>query len=129
MCQLIKVQVANIEDGDADDEFVNLPAKWTICGTCHGNGAHSLHLGAITSEDRRLNWDEDSFNDYMSGAYDRKCDDCDGTGKVLQIDRRAMMTEAQKAALKKYDDDAEIDRQLAAEEAAERRYFYGPDAY
>ena len=76
-------------DGDTDAEIV-LPSKWEICGTCSGNGKHSLRFGAITQEDRYADWDEDSFADYCEGHYDHRCGDCEGEGKVRVADRSQM---------------------------------------
>ena len=55
--------------------------KWHICPTCEGNGKHSLDLGAITSSDRE-EWDDEEFQQYIDGAYDRRCDTCGGSGKI-----------------------------------------------
>jgi hypothetical protein len=85
------------EDGE-HQETDRLPAVWIICDTCSGNGAHSHHLGAITHEDRCNDWDEESWEEYMDGGYDRRCEDCKGTGKVLVVDETA----CPKDLLKKY---------------------------
>jgi hypothetical protein len=74
------------EDGEHQETY-RLPAVWIICDTCSGNGAHSRHLGAITHEDRCTDWDEESWEEYMTGGYDRRCEDCKGTGKVLVVDK------------------------------------------
>ena len=74
---------------DEGSQEVNFPAKWIICGTCRGNGKHSLRFGAITREDREENWDDESWDDYMAGNYDERCDDCSGSGKRLVIDEEA----------------------------------------
>lgn len=52
--------------------------KWAICPECEGDGSHAKHLGVINRED----WDEEEFEDYMAGYYDRPCACCNGTGKV-----------------------------------------------
>lgn len=125
----IPVAVAEIEHGDDEDRTIQLPADWVICSTCRGNGGHSLRFGAITQSDRDEYWDEDSFSDYMAGRYDEPCGSCEGTGKVLIVDRDACRTDEQKAALAKMDRDREIDEEIEAEHRAEMRYCYGPDAY
>lgn len=123
----IPVLVEEIENGDDEDRTVLLPAEWAICSQCRGSGGHSLRFGAITQEDRLLNWDEEAFADYMRGAYDETCEVCDGSGKVLIVDRDACRTDEQKAALAQMDRDAEIDAEMAAEQRAEMRYCYGLD--
>jgi len=125
----IPVLVEEIEHGDDEDRTVHLPAEYVICSQCRGTGGHSLRFGAITQSDRDEHWDEDSFESYMRGDYDEKCEPCDGTGKVLIVDRDACRTDEQKAALAKMDRDREIDAEIEAEHRAEMRYCYGPDAY
>lgn len=115
----LNIQTADVEMGDDEDAFVAVPAHWVICSTCRGNGKHSLRFGAITQSDIDRDWDPDSFHDYMSGAYDEACDPCNGTGKVLVINRDAPMTAAQRAAVAKQDRDDEIDREIEAEHRAE----------
>jgi hypothetical protein len=60
--------------------------RWIICSTCEGEGKHSRHLGAFTgSEWAEL--DEETQDRYMHGAYDRACERCDGSGKILADQR------------------------------------------
>lgn len=100
-----------------DDGEIELPTRWAICKTCDGEGKHSRRFGAITAEDRYLNWDADSFQDYMDGHYDARCDDCEGEGKVKVADR-SRMTRAQ---IKAYDEQLADDAEVEAIYAAERR--------
>lgn len=115
----IRIQVADIEMGDDDDDFVDVPAKWVICGVCHGDGAHSGHLGAITADEWHDNWSPDEQDDYMAGVYDKTCDNCEGEGKVKVIDHDARLTDRQRAAIQKQREwdaiDAEIDAMHRAE--------------
>jgi DnaJ-class molecular chaperone len=64
-----------------------MPGEWCICDTCDGHGSHSQHLGAYTSSefDEAFGTPEEQ-EDYMSGAYDRPCHSCNGTGKVWDVD-------------------------------------------
>jgi RecJ-like exonuclease len=99
----------------ATDTQIALPTKWEICCTCEGHGKHSRRFGAITSEDRYGEWDEESFADYMAGHYDARCEDCEGEGKVRVADW-SRMTPAQTQAYKEQlADDAEVDAIYAAE--------------
>ena len=123
---MAKPIISYYDDDDENDQPVALPTKWAICTTCSGNGGHSRRFGTITSDEfYGPDWDEDSREAYMRGDYDAQCEDCDGTGKVKVADR-SRMTKEQQAKL-----DAEIryEQEYQAEVAAERRYFYGPDAY
>lgn len=62
-----------------------LPGKFAICSHCQGTGGSSAYLGAITESDR-AEWDDEEWESYMSGGYDRCCDQCSGTGKVAVVD-------------------------------------------
>ena len=57
-------------------------SPWIICPRCEGEGKNSRHLGSINREE----WDEDEFEDYMAGAYDRPCSCCKGSGKIRADD-------------------------------------------
>jgi len=72
----------NFVDEDGVETEATIPAKWIICGTCNGDGAHSRHLGAITASERERDWSADEWEDYIAGGYDRECEDCNGTGKI-----------------------------------------------
>lgn len=73
-----------------DEEVIKFPTKWEICDDCQGNG--TTYLGwasrdqpAFTREDFDREG-PDFFEDYMSGAYDKECPACKGSGKVKVID-------------------------------------------
>ncbi len=105
---------------EGDETEVSLPASWCICSTCSGNGSSSLYLGAITQSDREAggDWDDpDEFADYMDGKYDRPCDRCSGTGKVLEVDE----DRADPALLEKYMDQLREEADYEAICEAERR--------
>ena len=113
----ISVEVWDEAVGDYVD--AKLPAKWAICGTCRGNGQHSLAIGAITQEDRE-DWSDDEFANYLNGVYDRSCDPCGGTGKVQIVDEEAVARDPRLQALAKSHHEAgEIDREIDAMHAAE----------
>ena len=78
---------------DGSEEEVQLPAKWEICTTCEGEGKSSAYLGVIQPED----WDPEELEDYMRGVYDRRCEDCKGEGKTLEVDLDRMPTELRTA--------------------------------
>ena len=65
-------------------EDKEIPAHWDICESCDGEGGTSSHLGAFTSEEfyEAFETEEDQQR-YFNGGYDNKCDECNGTGKVL----------------------------------------------
>lgn len=81
------------EDDDEDDpanwKTIRIPARYIVCPTCEGGGTNrSAHLGAFTSEDMD-DLDEDFISAYFSGAFDRKCEECDGLRVVLVADKDA----------------------------------------
>lgn len=80
-------------DEDDNEVVYDLPMHWEICGTCDGEGKHSLHLGAITMDEWDRDWSYEEQEDYMSGRYDRCCEDCRGTGKVQVVDWESLKRE------------------------------------
>lgn len=100
-----------------DDTVVELPWKWDICCACGGHGASSAYLGAYTQSEMDEAGPE-FHDDYMRGVYDRACDACDGDGKVKVIDE----ARAKPDDLAAYYDERRVDRELAAEERAERAF-------
>lgn len=67
---------------------IRLPAKWTICDDCEGEGHHAKHLGDMTQRDIDEGFHE-VYEDYMAGFYDRQCESCEGAGKVVVVDVEA----------------------------------------
>jgi DnaJ-class molecular chaperone len=102
-----------------DDNEIELPTKWAICGTCDGEGRHSQHLGAHTASefDEAFGTPEEK-EDYFNGFYDKSCEDCDGTGKVKIVDD-ARLTDEQRAKLHA---EVEDDHEYEAMVEAERRF-------
>jgi hypothetical protein len=106
---------------DDEGNETPLPFKWCICSDCNGHGKSSAYLGAITQSDREPggSWeDPDDFACYMSGGYDKRCDTCDGTGKVQVVDDEKLTKEQRKQLREQ----RQADREYAAEVAAERRF-------
>ena len=105
-------------DPDTGDTFT-VPAKWEICDECEGHGKHSRHLGAFTGSEFAEEFpDEESRRDYFSGAFDKRCGACKGTGKVLVVDRDGCDAD-DLAAIDKADDE---ERGYLAMQASERRF-------
>jgi hypothetical protein len=108
------MKITLYDDEGCETEYV-IPAVWEICSTCNGDGAHSRHLGAITSDDLDRDWSPDEFEDYLAGAYDRTCETCKGTGKFK------VPAEPDKEPAKSWIEQEEID---AAERRADMRTLY-----
>lgn len=66
-----------------------MKAPWMICPHCEGDGHHSMHLGVIDRDE----WDEEDFDRYLEGVYDRECEVCHGSGKVRadEFDERPLI--------------------------------------
>ena len=94
---------------------VKIPAHWEICSACHAEGMSSAYLGVFTREEFDKEFDYEEQERYFAGEYDRPCDKCEGSGKVLEIDYDRLMPE-QKVVV-----DEENDYQLAVR--SERRMY------
>lgn len=109
-------------DERGDEIEVALPANWHICHHCRGSGKSSAYLGAFTQEDMDEAGPE-FMDDYMSGVYDRPCDHCKGSGKLLLVNEKACTTTELKAALRNMrDQQAALDEERAIIRAEMRCY-------
>lgn len=79
-----------------DEGEKKLPTKWEICPECRGAGKSSAYLGSYTQSEMD-EWGPEFFEEYMSGDYDRKCEVCNGTGKIQVVDEELLSEEDQKA--------------------------------
>ncbi len=86
---------------------VEVPAVWCICGVCHGEGKSSAYLGAFSRQEFEEEFDYEEQEAYFNGEYDRTCDHCNGSGKVLEIDYEACNPEQKEVVETYYDDLAE----------------------
>lgn len=115
----MRITTIYVETPEGDEER-DLPTRWEICGCCNGNGTSSRYLGAITQSDREPggDWeDPDEFEAYMAGEYDRRCDECEGSGKVRVVDVEHLSAED----LAAYEAACDEERDYQACLAAERR--------
>lgn len=73
---------------DDNEELVDLPAKYEVCGTCGGRGKHVNRAidgnGITASEMEELG--PDFREEYFSGVYDVCCEECQGRNVVLAVD-------------------------------------------
>lgn len=67
---------------DDDGNEVELPTRYEVCPTCDGEGKSSAYLGVIERDD----WSPEELEDYLRGAYDRRCDECQGERVVAVVD-------------------------------------------
>lgn len=101
---------------DDNGDIITIPARWEICGSCRGEGESSRYLGAFTADDMH-DLGDDFREDYVTGRYDRTCDECGGSGKVREIDLNRATPEQVSA----YGRDMDALAELRAMEASERR--------
>lgn len=103
----------NIGYYDDEDTFHDLPHKWIICDHCNGEGRSSAYLGAFTNED--MGEDQEFFEDYMAGHYDRTCEYCKGSGKIKVIDKDKCNASDLKEYYKQKDEEYQIEAEHYAE--------------
>jgi len=75
-----------MEDDDGLEEEIVLPARFEVCPTCSGKGAHvnpSIDAHGISREE--FDEDPDFRDDYLSGAYDVACYGCGGKRVVPEV--------------------------------------------
>jgi hypothetical protein len=58
--------------------------SWVICCVCRGDGTHVNPAIDANGLDRESMADLDFMDNYMSGVYDRPCQNCGGSGKVQE---------------------------------------------
>lgn len=98
---------------DLDDEHIEIPSHYEVCGRCNGTGTHTnpnIDGNGLTQED--FDQDPDFHEDYMSGVYDIQCLDCKGE-RVELVPNEEQTPEIQEIL--------EREREYRAEEAFERR--------
>ena len=87
---LIERLTEAMRDGEVPSEPIRF--AWVICPTCDGDGGHSRGLGVIDPD--RLA-DDYFMTAYLRGDFDSRCERCQGSGKVREIDEVAFSAEAQ----------------------------------
>lgn len=110
---------------DGDDEIdTSLPAVWAICQGCRGHGQvdHPAFSNGITGEEwNGPDWDDDSRDDYMRGAYDVPCEECKGLGRVQVVDEASILSQEEQADYDRLRSNQAELAECRAIEAAERR--------
>lgn len=90
---------------------VKVPAHWEICSACRGEGMSSAYLGAYTREEFDQEFDYEEQERYFAGEYDRPCEVCEGSGKILEIDYDNLSPEQKEAV----DDEADYQAAVRSE--------------
>ena len=107
-----------VYDGD-DDVEIELPSKWAVCPVCNGNGSHvnpAIDCDGISGA--QFADDPDFADSYFRGDYDVTCNRCQGK-RVVAVPDFDALTARERQLL---DEQERIDRELAAETAAELRW-------
>jgi hypothetical protein len=101
------------------EETVELPAKYDVCDRCQGKGSHvnpSIDGHGISMDEWwGPDWDDESREDYMNGAYDVGCYECNGKRVVLEVDENACdkaLLEAYYKDMRRKSDDDYADRRM-----------------
>lgn len=110
-----------LEDDDGNEVEHELPAEYTVCPCCRGNGSivnPNVDGNGLTQEDFDQN--PGFFEDYMGGVYDVSCPECRGERVVQVIDERACADSGKMDVLDAYLKDRQLIAQLDEESAMER---------
>lgn len=88
------------------------PAIWEICERCRGVGSHANPVfDGFSSSDFSYDnpfMDPDFCDDYRSGVYDVVCYDCNGAGKILEVDFSKCSPEQEQTYLNDHHDVMEM---------------------
>jgi hypothetical protein len=109
-----------VENDDGEVITHQLPSCWEICDRCRGSGTHDHPAFSNGFSQEDFDEDPDFRDEYMAGRYDVRCEECDGTGKVLAPDESAMTDEQKKLFDLYYEQRAEIARDRRADERTMR---------
>lgn len=97
---------------DANGDEVRVPARYEVCGRCHGKGTHvnpSIDGHGISAGDEC--WDDEQFTEmYFGGGYDVACSECGGQRVVLEPDEQDAQAEVLDAYYEHRDEIDAIDR-------------------
>jgi hypothetical protein len=80
--------MTQVLDVYGDGEF-EIPGKFEVCPRCEGKGSHvnpNIDGNGITS-DEMAELGPQFLEDYLSGVYDVRCQECDGKRVVLVPDK------------------------------------------
>ena len=107
---------------EGDEVEVALPVKFEVCQTCEGRGQHvnpAIDGNGLSAED--FDEDPDFMEDYFSGRYDVRCEECRGERVVLEIDEPECKRQGLQAEFEAYYEQGREESVYQAECAAERR--------
>jgi len=108
--------------GGISFENIVLPAHRVVCPRCDGEGKHvnpAIDGNGLSAEDLA----DDGFReDYFSGVFDVRCEECNGERVVMEIDEEACKRRISTwKGLIRYWNGVELEAQAKAEWRAEMR--------
>ena len=106
-------------EGEETLEIVQFQTHKEVCGRCRGEGCHdhpAFSNGFTSSEwDEACRDDEDWAENYKSGMYDVRCEECGGLRVVDVIDEDKLSAPVQAALHDRYHEEACYRRECEAE--------------
>ena len=102
-----------VVDGDNGEREVSF--RYEVCDVCQGRGQYTnpnIDRNGLSREDFDQ-WDDEEISDYFTGAYDVRCEYCEGRAVVPVTDDKDVL-----ADIAEYEADM---AEMYAIEAAERR--------
>ena len=102
-----------VVDGDNGEREVSF--RYEVCDVCQGRGQYTnpnIDRNGLSREDFDQ-WDDEEISDYFTGAYDVRCEYCEGRAVVPVTDDKTILAE-----IAEYEADM---AEMYAIEAAERR--------
>jgi len=112
-----------LENGE--EVTVEIPSVKEICSRCDGEGVHDnpAFSNGISGEEWERDWDYEEREMYMSGAFDVRCDECDGNKIVMAPDWKADWgkTEDGRDLMGLYEKHLDDEQYYRMEQEAERR--------
>lgn len=123
LAQVAGTKRYEFDNDEGEVEVLEVPMKWEICDYCRGSGGSSSYLepeggGFTMSEFQEAFPDPEDQDAYFSGAYDRQCEECRGSGKV-RVPAMEQLTNEDRAKLEAYFDEEDAYRRMVE---SERRY-------
>ena len=82
-----------VVDGDNGEREVSF--RYEVCDVCQGRGQHTnpnIDRHGLSQEDFDQ-WDAEEISDYFTGAYDVRCEYCEGRAVVPVTDDTAVLAE------------------------------------
>lgn len=84
------------EDDEGCEQSAAIPARYEVCGRCHGRGVHDHEAFANGISPEEFAEDPDFAEDYFKGVYDVQCSECHGKRVVLVPDEEDLNEEERK---------------------------------